>query len=107
MKNLITVLVLSITLFSYQDTVAQKADYFTVSGHYFAIAKPSFEKFSKIMAVKDYEAAAIMINSGEIAELPEGVPVYLEDTSWGLVQIRAYGMTETFWTYAEALVKNN
>lgn len=78
-------------------------------GYVFAKTKKQIEKVISLSNSKDYEALEEYVNNlelkGEGGILKGGLQVYIESSSWGLVEIRVKGTTETWWTIMEALKK--
>ena len=77
--------------------------YTTKSGYIGCVSKSSFDKYMKYAVDKDYAAAEVLLKSQQCFSLKAGVTVYLEDTSWGKVEIRPKGSTGTVWTITEAI----
>lgn len=83
-------------------SVAQQI-YTTQKGYMVATSKENLKLGMKYLAAKDYVAVKSLIDQGKAASLRPGQKVYLEDVSWGLVQIRPVGMTGVLWTVMEAI----
>ena len=77
--------------------------YTTNSGYAACVSKASFDKYMSYAVNKDYEAISVLENAGLCFSLKGRVTVYLEDTSWGKVEIRPKGQTGTVWTVMEAI----
>ena len=80
--------------------------YTTNSGYVGCITKSAFDKYMKYAVAKDYAAAETLVKNQLCFSLKAGVTVYLEDTSWGKVEIRPKGLTGTIWTVMEAIKRN-
>ena len=105
MKKLIKLLY--VTLFLLMCNFSSNAQsYTTNSGYVGCITKTYLDKYIKYAVDKDYEAAAVLTTNGFCFSLKPGVTVYLEDTSWGKVEIRPRGLTGTIWTVMEAISRN-
>lgn len=77
----------------------------TVEGFVFARTKDQMNKVIKYL--DDKKAFNTYVNqleaTGQGGILAGGIEVYIEDSSWGLVEIRPAGSTQTVWTVTEAV----
>lgn len=93
-----------ITVILLTATVVGAQQVYTTTGRYMAAtSKASIKRVVKFASAKDNRALQAMVNSGQAAQLRAGVPVYIESSSWGLIEIRPVGMAGTVWTVREAV----
>jgi hypothetical protein len=105
MKKLIKLLF--VTLFLLICNYSSNAQtYTTKSGYAGCITKAYLDKYIKYAVDKDYDACNVLTSNGYCFSLKSGVTVYLEDTSWGSVEIRPKGLTGTIWTVMEAISRD-
>jgi hypothetical protein len=101
MKKLILV-----SLVGLLGLTSEAQTYTTNSGYVGCVTKSAFDKYMKYAVAKDYAAVATLEKNNLCFSLKAGVTVYVEDTSWGKVEIRPKGLTGTIWTVMEAIKRN-
>lgn len=101
MKKLIFVLLVSLL-----SLTSEAQTYTTKSGYVGCVTKSAFDKYMKYAVAKDYAAAETLVKNKLCFSLKAGITVYLEDTSWGKVEIRPKGLTGTIWTVMEAIKRD-
>ena len=95
--------ILLVSLIGILVLTSEAQTYTTKSGYVGCITKSAFDKYMKYAVDKDYAAAETLVKNKLCFSLKAGVTVYLEDTSWGKVEIRPKGLTGTIWTVMEAI----
>jgi hypothetical protein len=65
--------------------------------------KSDMQKFDAMRAEGDRAAGAKMLDEKRCFLMKEGVKVFRVGDSWGLVEIRPEGVTDSVWTNREAI----
>ncbi len=87
--------------------VSEKSSQTTESKYYIgdvAIGCNTEESYSRafsMMVNEEWKALARMVASGRCVELPSGVRVYIEDSSFSQVKVRPAGEVTAYWTGIE------
>tara|TARA_B100000989_G_C19502084_1_gene454746 strand:+ start:135 stop:440 length:306 start_codon:yes stop_codon:yes gene_type:complete len=95
-----------LSLIAFFSLASNAQTYTTKSGYVGCVSKSAFDKYMKYAVDKDYAAADALVKKQLCFSLKSGVTVYVEDTSWGKVEIRPKGLTGTIWTVMEAIRRN-
>jgi len=103
MKNILF-LSIFVSCFAFANTSSAQA-YVTTEGYSACTTKKYLNDLISYANQKDIGAIQQLIDAGVCLQMAAGIPVYLMDTSWGLVEIRPKGMTDTVWTVQEGIRK--
>ena len=79
--------------------------YITVEGYSACTTKKYLNDLITYSTQKDYDAIQKLIDAGVCLQMAGGIEVYLMETSWGLVEVRPKGTTNTVWTVQEGIKK--
>ena len=102
MRQLLPLFVCILFFCNTMNTQAQTA-YKTVEGYTACVSKKYINDMIAYSNQKDYDAIQVLLDAGVCLVIAEGITVYLMDSSWGVVEIRPKGMTDTVWTVREAI----
>lgn len=98
------VLIFTLLISSYFSENGSKADiYVTKQGYYGTTKHEDLKKVLKLANQGEQDVLNQLYNEGFYAEVPEGIEVYLEESKWGAVKIRAKGTNLILWTVKEAI----
>lgn len=76
---------------------------YTQGSYFMAVTKHDLDRVTDLVLIKDIEMLKVMVEAGLVMTLPAGIKVEVLESTWGKVQIRAFGTTFVVWTYIEAV----
>ncbi|PHQ15734.1 hypothetical protein [Marinobacter profundi] len=84
----------------------------SVTGEYYigaialgCVTEDVYSRAFSMMTNREWEALARVVESGQCVELPEGMRVHIEDSTFSMVRIRPAGEVTAYWTGIEVPIE--